>query len=173
MNTRFNLPDPINLPDRTTDIDLIVEGSASSTLVLAELKWIRKPLKPKERAQRNADVEKGVRQINLIRAYAREHPDFLKNSRRLTRDITSYANVFYLLIVADHWFWLEPEDGFAILDFQTFLTTFSKSIDLNATVWDLLTYDWLPKEGVNFRVKFDASTVNGAIIESPSFHYIK
>ena len=34
MNTRFNLPDPINLPDRTTDIDLIVEDSASSTLVL-------------------------------------------------------------------------------------------------------------------------------------------
>ena len=25
-----------------------------------------------------------------------------------------------------------------------------------------------PKEGVNFRVQFDASTVNGAIIESPS-----
>jgi hypothetical protein len=77
------------------------------------------------------------------------------------------------LIVADHWFWVEPEDGFAILDFQTFLTTFSKSIDLNATVRDLLTYDWLPKEGVNFRVKFDASTVNGTTIESPSFHYIK
>ena len=173
VNSRFNLPDPINLPDRTTDIDLIVEDSASSTLVLAELKWIRKPLKPKERAQRNADIEKGVRQINLIRAYAREHPDFLKNSRRLTRDITSYANVYYLLIVADHWFWVEPEDCFAILDFQTFLTKFSKSIDLNATVRDLLTYDWLPKEGVNFRVKFDASTVNGAIIESPSFHYIK
>ncbi len=89
-------------------------------------------------AQRNADIEKGVRQINLIRAYAREHPDFLKNSRRLTRDITSYANVHYLLIVADHWFWVEPEDGFAILDFQTFLTKFSKSVDLNATVRDLM-----------------------------------
>jgi hypothetical protein len=82
-NSRFNLPDPINLPDRTTDIDLIVEDSASSTLVLAELKWIRKPLKPKERAQRNADVEKGVRQINLIRAYAREHPVFLRTAAGL------------------------------------------------------------------------------------------
>jgi hypothetical protein len=172
-NNRFNLPDPINLPDRTTDIDLIIEDSASSTLVLAELKWIRKPLKPKERAQRNADVDKGVHQISLIRAYARAHPDFLKNSRRLTSDITSFANVYYLLIVADHWIWVEPEDGFAILDFQAFLTKFSQSIDLNATVTDLLTYDWLPKEGVNFRVKFDVSTVNGAIIESPSFHYIK
>jgi len=75
--------------------------------------------------------------------------------------------------VTDHWIWVEPEDGFAILDFQTFLTKCSQRIDLNATVTDLLTYDWLPKEGVNFRVRFDASTVNASIIESPSFHYIK
>jgi hypothetical protein len=75
--------------------------------------------------------------------------------------------------VTDHRIWVEPEDGFAILDFQTFLTKFSQNLNLNATVTDLMTYDWLPKDGVNFRVRFDASTVNGAIIESPSFHYIK
>jgi hypothetical protein len=172
-NSRFNLPEPIRLPDKTTDIDLIIEDPESSTLILAELKWLRKPLKPKERAQRNADVGKGVRQVGLVRDYARAHPDFLKNSRRLTRDVSSYTNVHYLLIVADHWFWVEPGDGFAILDFQAFLTAFAQSTDLNGTITELLLYDWLPKEGVDFRVKYDASIVNGAIIESPSFHYLR
>ena len=172
-NNRFNMPDPVNLPDRSTNIDLIIEDPQSSTLVLAELKWIRKPVKTRERAERNAEVDKGVRQVQKVRNYARAHPDFLKTSRRLTRDVSSYANVYYLLIVADHWFWVDPEDSFAILDFQVFLTNFARSTNLQSTISDLLTYDWLPVEGVNFNVVFAPSSVNGAVIESPTFNHLR
>jgi len=172
-NSRFNLPNPVDLPDKSTEIDLIIEDKQSSTLVLAELKWIRKPLKPHERQLRNADVDKGVQQLSTIREYARAHPEFLQTSRRLSRRIDEYSHVHYLLIAADHWFWVEPEDEFAILDFQAFLTKYAQSTDLHATVEDLLRYDWLPKEGENFHVRFDTSTVNGATIESPSFHHIR
>jgi hypothetical protein len=172
-NSRFNIPDPMNLPDRSTNIDLIIEDQQSSTLVLAELKWIRKPVKTWERAERDAEVDKGIGQVRKIRNYARAHPDFLKVSRRLTRDIGSYANVHYLLIVADHWFWVDPEDNFAILDFQVFLTNFARSTNLQSTISDLVTYDWLPVEGVNFNVAFAPSSVNGAVIESPTFNHLK
>jgi len=172
-NERFNIPDPIRLPDGSTDLDLIVEDPRSSTLVLGELKWIRKPLKPRERAERNSDVEKGLRQIQTVRSFARAHPDFLLRGQRLTCGINSFANVYYLLIVADHWFWIDPDDGFAILDFQVFLTRFAESSNLHDTVEALLTYDWLPVEGVNFRVGFEPSSVNGAVIESPTFRHIR
>jgi hypothetical protein len=42
----------ILLPDRSAEIDLLIEDQASSTVVLAELKWLRKPYKPYERIER-------------------------------------------------------------------------------------------------------------------------
>jgi hypothetical protein len=108
-----------------------------------------------------------------VRDYAREHPDFLIRTWRLTRAVNSYTNIHYLLIVADHWFWIDPEDSFAIVDFQVFLTRFAASPNLQDTISDLLTYNWLPVEGVNFSVGFEPSSVNGATIESPTFRHIR
>ncbi|MGO8758405.1 MAG: hypothetical protein ACLQG3_09800 [Terracidiphilus sp.] len=172
-NRRFNIPDSVRLPDKSTDLDLIVEDSESSTLVLAELKWVRKPVKPGEREARDAEIEKGIHQIHTVRDYALGHPEFLKSSRRLNKSIDSYAHVHYLLIAADHWFWVEREYGFAILDFQVFLTQFAESADLHATISELLTYSWLPVEGVDFRVGFAPSWVNGVVIESPTIFRIR
>lgn len=172
-NSRFNFPEPVRLPDGSTDLDLIIEDTQSSTLVLAELKWIRKPLKPGERAKRNEEIEKGIQQIHTVRRYAYAHPGFLKDSRRLARAIDSYSNVHFLLIVADHWFWVDPDESFAILDFQVFLSRLAESTNLQTTVSDLLTYNWLPVEGVDFRVDFVSSSVNGAVIESPTFYRLK
>jgi hypothetical protein len=168
-NGLFNMDGPIDLPDGSTDIDLLIEDAPSSTLVFAELKWIRKPLKPPERLERDRDVDKGIGQLKIVRNYARAHPDFLKRTRRIAESISSYAHVYYLLVVCDHWFWVEPEDGFAILDFQVFLARFAESTNLQATIADLLTYSWLPIEGQDFRVEFIPSAVNGAVIESPTF----
>jgi hypothetical protein len=172
-NSRFNIPEPVRLPNKETDLDLIIEDAQSSTLVLAELKWIRKPLTARERVRCNSEIEKGLRQVQLVRDCARAHPDFLVRSQRLARAVNSYANVHYLLIVADHWFWIDPEDSFAIVDFQVFLTQFSASSNLQDTISDLLTYNWLPVEGVNFSVSFEPSSVNGATIESPTFRHIR
>jgi hypothetical protein len=172
-NSRFKIPEPIRLPNGKTDLDLIIEDAQSSTLVLAELKWIRKPLTARDRVRCNAEVQKGLQQVQLVRDYARAHPDFLTRSQRVTRAVNSYANIHYLLIVADYWYWIDPEDSFAILDFQVFLTQFATSANLQDTISDLLAYDWLPVEGVNFSVDFEPSSVNGVIIESPTFRHIR
>jgi hypothetical protein len=50
----------IELPDKTTEIDALLSDEASSTVVLAELKWIRKPNRTLERIARDKDVEKGL-----------------------------------------------------------------------------------------------------------------
>jgi hypothetical protein len=172
-NSGFNIPEPVLLPNGKTDLDLIIEDAQSSTLVLGELKWIRKPLTARERVRCDAEIEKGLKQIQLVREYARDNPDFLIRSRRLTRAVNSYTNIHYLLIVADHWFWIDPEDSFAILDFQVFLTKFATSTNLQETISDLLAYNWLPVEGVNFSVDFEPTSVNGAVIESPTFRHMR
>lgn len=172
-NSRFNIPESVLLPNGKTDLDLIIEDAQSSTLVLGELKWIRKPLTARERVRCDAEIEKGLKQVQSVREYARDHPDFLIRTRRLTRAVNSYTNIHYLLIVADHWFWIDPEDSFAIVDFQVFLTRFAASSNLQDTISDLLTYNWLPVEGVNFSVGFEPSSVNGATIESPTFRHIR
>ena len=97
-NSRFNIPEPVRLPNGKTDLDLIIEDTQSSTLVLAELKWIRKPLTARERIRCNSEIEKGLQQVQLVRDYARANPDFLKRSRRIEWDVNSYTNTHYLLI---------------------------------------------------------------------------
>lgn len=70
-NIRFNIPEPIRLPNGKRDLDLIIEDPLSLTLVLAKLKWFRKPLTAGERVRCNAEIEKGLKQVQLVRGYAR------------------------------------------------------------------------------------------------------
>jgi hypothetical protein len=168
-NSRYRVEYSIKLPDKSTEIDAVFEDEGSSTVVLAELKWIRKPNRSVERIDRDAEVEKGIRQLRLIRAYSQQEPDFLKVRGKLTRSVASYANVHYLLLAWDHWFWIPPDNGIAIVDFDAFLSAFGSSSSLQQMVAELLEYGWLPTEGRDFTVTYEASVVNGAVIESPTF----
>jgi hypothetical protein len=78
-------------------------------------------------------------------------------------------NADFSFLICDHWFWVEPEVGFAVLDFLVFLSRFAENANLPTTIADWLTYSWFPVEGQDFRVDFLPSTVNGAVIESPIF----
>ena len=166
---QFRVEHSIELPDKTTEIDALLSDEASSTVVLAELKWIRKPNRTLERIARDKDVEKGLSQLRLIQAYARKHPDFLKERGKLPRSLKDYANVHYLLVVWDHWFWIGPQDGIAIVHFDALIPELKKSTNLQSLVTDLLSYDWLPVEGQDFRVQYAAAAVNGAVLESSLF----
>ena len=168
-NPGYHINFSISLPDGSTEIDLLVEDEASSTVVLAELKWLRKPYKPLERMEREKDLEKGVKQLDTIRAYGREHPEFLRVRGKLFKDLSAYRTVYHLLLVRDYWHWVEPEDNRAILDFDEFLPRFRESKALDVLVERLLTYDWLPKEDRDFYVDYTMSSVNGASIESALF----
>jgi len=163
-------PEPsIALPDKSTEIDLLLSDEASSTIVFVELKWIRKPYRTLERIARDKDVEKGLSQLQLIRSYARNNPHFLSEKGKVQRSLTTYANVHYLLVVWDHWFWIDPQDAIAIVNFDALLPALSRSVNLQSLVAELLSYDWLPVEDRDFRVSYTPTEVNGAIIESAIF----
>jgi hypothetical protein len=166
---RFRVDHSIELPDKTTEIDVLLIDEASSTVVFAELKWSRKPYRTLERIARDKDVGKGLTQLQLIRAYARKHPDFLRELGKLPRSLTSYANVHYLLVVWDHWFWIDPEDGISVVNFDALLPALKRGTNLQSLVTELLRYEWLPVEGRDFRVTYTTAVANGAVLESPLF----
>ena len=159
----------IELPDKSTEIDLILSDEASSTVVLAELKWSRKPNRSLEVIDRDQEIAKGVTQLKLIRKYVREHPTFLSDRGKLPRSLSSYSNVYFLLIVWDHWYWIEPEDGIAAVHLGVLLPALRRHSSLQCLMVELLKYEWLPVEGRDFRVTYATASVNGAVLESPIF----
>ena len=87
-NPGYRVDFSIPLPDGSTEIDVLIEDEANSTVVLAELKWLRKPYKPLERIKREKDLEKGITQLGLIRSYGRGHAGFLRERGKLSRSLT-------------------------------------------------------------------------------------
>ena len=170
LGSPYLLQGPIVLPSSTPDIDLLVSDESTSTIVIAELKWIRKPLRPAERLSRDAEVSKGVGQLQQIRDFLAKNPNYLHSLGKLPREMTEYLNVYYLLVARDHWVWIEPTNGFAIVEFDAFCKALRRTEGLNFAVNDLLEYGWLPQEGKNFRVQFDRVTVNGVSIESDVYY---
>jgi len=168
---KFWVDHSIDLPDKSGEIDVLLADEASSTVVLAELKWVRKPNRSVEQIARDEEITKGVQQLQTIRDYARMHPEFLE--AKLPKSLGSYANVHFILIVWDHWHWVEPNDEFAILHFEALLPALNKSTNLRLTLLDLLNYEWLPVEGRDFRVAYSRASANGAQIESFKFFPLK
>jgi hypothetical protein len=167
---RYDLQESVGLPDENPDVDLIIADDTSSTVVLAELKWIRKPLRALEIPDRDADVMKGIDQLKLIRAFLRANPRHLREQRRLSRILTDYERVHYLLVARDHWRWVDPDDEIASVQFDAFARILTRSSDLRVAMDELLRYDWLPIEGANFSVRFESAAANGVSIESEVFY---
>ncbi len=101
-------------------MDLTAAVESSSTVLIAELKWIRKPDRPAEAVDRDAEVLKGVEQLAAIRGFLTQTPDHISALDRLPRPLNEYQHVHYLLVARDHWRWVEPQDGIAIVEFEPF-----------------------------------------------------
>ena len=168
--TRYGGDGPFPLPAPTTDIDLIMADETHSTVVIAELKWIRKTVRPAEIPDRDADVMRGIGQLSSIRQYLVQDPARLQAQGRLARLLGQYDRVCYLLVARDHWRWMQGPDGIAIVEFDAFVRAIERSANLHDMVVGLLTYDWLPVEGRDFVVQYDTSTANGVSIESETFY---
>jgi hypothetical protein len=167
---RHPLQGPVPLPKPIPDIDLIISDENSSTIVIAELKWIRKPLRPVETIDRDAEVLKGIRQIGQIRQFLEDNPDYLSTQGNLPRRLNDYQHIHCLLVARDHWLWVEPEDDVAIIEFEAFSTALNRTENLHSAISALLSYEWLPVEGRDFTVRYDRATVNGVSIESEVFY---
>lgn len=169
-NSGYKVDFSVPLPDGSTEIDVLIEDVTTSTVVLGELKWLRKPYKPLERLEREKDLEKGISQLELIRAYGRAHPGFLLERGKLSRRLSDYDKVHHILLVRDYWHWVKPNDTTAVVDFDEFLAQLRASTSLRDLMAALLSYGWLPIEGQQFNVDYTATSVNGATIESALFH---
>lgn len=168
--TRYRADGPCQLPAPTPDIDLIMADETHSTVVIAELKWVRKTVRPAEIPDRDADVMKGIGQLSSIRQHLLANPDCLQSQGRLPQLLSQYDRVCYLLVARDHWRWVQGPDGIAIVEFDAFVRALERSESLQDMVAGLMTYGWLPVEGRDFVVRYDTSTANGVAIESETFY---
>jgi hypothetical protein len=173
LKTNLNARDirgPILLPNGVPDIDLLVTDETSSALVIAELKWIRKSLAPKEGVGKEAEVLKGVSQLVQVRKFLTANPDYLTTRMKLLKPFREYEHVHYLLIPRDYCPWIHPVDGISLVEFDAFKKAMLGSENLHDTVLRLLTYEWLPIEGRDFSVRYDRAAVNGVAVESEVFY---
>lgn len=160
---------PHKLPKPLPDIDLIIEDLQAEILVVAELKWSRKPIGVHERRVRDAEVAKGVKQLRLINNFLDRNPRHLCDLNRITRAITEYSTVHYCIIAQDHF----PESIFPdypIYSYEACLRELKLSRDTNSILYSLSNFDWLPVEGVDFFVRFEANRLSGITVESETYY---
>ena len=167
---RYGVDGPVRLPKPNPDIDLILFDEPSSTVILAEMKWIRKTVRPVEIPDRDADVLKGVGQLEEIQRFLADAPEHLSAQGRLPRPLNEYEHVHYLLVARDHWRWVAPHNGIAIVEFDAFARVVAQSANLHEAVITLLSYEWLPVEGRDFFVRYDRATATGVSLESQVFY---
>ena len=168
---RYQPQHSIELPNGSTEIDLVVEDEASSTVLISELKWYRKPSTYRERLRADEHFLDGLnRQLRQIRQFCREHPGFLKERKKLKRDLNNYEHVYFALIARDHWIWAEPSDDTFVIEFEQFRDSTKRHQDLCSALSELIKYEWLPKEGVDFHVRFDSAIVEAVRVESEVFY---
>jgi len=160
---------PVPLPGRNPDLDLILEDKSSSALVLAELKWIRKPISVFERCDRDKDFLKGVDQLRSIERFLSQNPSYLVERGKLSRSLSDYSQVRYLLIARDHFVWVDPDKAYAVIEHETFKRAVSKEGTLHQALNLLLNFDWLPVEERDFTVRLKRSSANGVSIDSELF----
>jgi hypothetical protein len=170
VGSRYGADGPVQLPNPIPDIDLLAVDESCATVVIAELKWIRKTVRPVEIPERDADVLKGVRQLDAISAFLMENTDYLRSRGLLAQRLDQYEQVHYLLVARDHWRWVEPRSRVAIVEFEPFARALQRAANLGAAVGELLTYDWLPVERRDFRIQEDRAEANGVTIQSPVFY---
>jgi len=168
---RFSVHHSIDLPDGSTEIDLIVEDKASSTVLIAELKWYRKPVTYRERLKTHEQFLDGVnRQLKTVKQFCRQNPRFLQQRHFVQRSLADYDRVYYMLIARDYWAWIEPDDATSVVDADQFLDFVSRHSSLYSALSDLLLYEWLPIEGRDFLVRYDRAQVEGVTIETEVFY---
>lgn len=161
----FKLGGPRPLPGGLPDIDLIVEDLGDSTLLIAELKWLRKTIRPTEHTERQAEFLRAVEQVREIRTFLKANPRYLFDIAEISKSLDLYANVYYAVIARDYFVWVDPSEV-PVIDYDQLLRLIGEPDSLRDSMEELLTFDWLPVEGRDFVVKCDKGTVNGVSVET-------
>lgn len=155
---------PKSLPGGLPDIDLTLEDETAA--VIAELKWLRKTMRPTEHPERQKEFLLAVNQLNQIRAFLDGNPDYLFKTGILSKPLRDFQRIYYAIIARDYFIWLDPKTSFPVIDYDEFVRSLEQKQTLTEAMETLLRFDWLPLKDRDFTVQYDRETVNGACIET-------
>jgi hypothetical protein len=166
----LRLRGPRVLPEPLPDADLIIEDAVTSTVVIAELKWLRKTIRPTEHSERQKEFLKGIEQLKQIEHFLRENPVYLQDRGDVSQDLRDVKNLRYILLARDYFVWVDPVKGYPVIDYEPLSEITRKPGSFAEQIRVLLRFDWLPVEGRDFRVSYDRATVNGVSVESQTVY---
>jgi len=166
----FKTAGPVQLPSPNPDVDFIVEDARASIVLIAELKWKRKPISAWERIDRDEEFLEGIRQLRDVQLFLQSKPTFLCERACLSAPLDTYSDVRYVLIARDHFVWVDPDTDFPVVEHEVFKTLARKHTDLRSAVAEMLSFNWLPVDGADFTVRFEPAEANGVVVESEIFY---
>jgi hypothetical protein len=150
----------------------LIKDTGDSAILIGELKWIRQPIRAIDQIDKDAELEEGFRQLRNIREFLRQNPHYLKECGIIERGehqpILSYA-----VIARDHITNTLAKDGIWLAEFDALNWALNNSINLTDAIKRFQTYDWLPLEGRDFVVQFEAGSIAGVTMEAESFHQMQ
>lgn len=167
---RYRVIGPKKLPhSKLPDIDILIKDPGDSAILIGELKWIRQPIRAIDQIDKDAELEEGFRQLRDIREFLRQYPHYLKECGIIERGehqpVLSYA-----VIARDHITNTLEKDGIWLAEFDALNWALHNSINLTDAIKRFRTYDWLPLEGRDFVVQFEAGSISGVTMESEALH---
>ncbi len=162
----FKIRGPRTLPGGLPDIDLIIEDASNSTVVVAELKWLRKSIRSVEHITQEASFLRGVGQLERIREFLQDNPRYLVDRGDLSEDLGKFKSVYYVLVPLDYFVWVDPGRGIPVIDYDPFSRMLTQHRNVAEGMEELLAFDWLPMEGRDFGIKYETFTVNGVSVET-------
>jgi hypothetical protein len=168
---RFVIVGPVTLPDpKLPDIDLLIEDTQSESVLIGELKWLRKTSRVQERLDRESELNNGFQQLHEIRTFLEQYPDHLQKTNRLTSGYK--PNFSYAVIARDHLNYKPQQDNFLIAEFDALIWALQNADNLEEALHKLQSFEWLPVEGREFKVQFRSSKVAGITIDAETFYRI-
>jgi hypothetical protein len=159
---------PWKLGKGVPDLDLAIDDAATKVLVLAELKWPRKPYAPREIVERDAELRKGVAQIKAIKNFLTANPRFLVDRNYVSRSISDYCEVHYCVISRDHLIATDDPE-FPVYAYDAFSEEVPTANDAPSFLRSLNRMEWLPVEGKDFKSQWITSHAGGVTVYSEQF----
>jgi len=167
---RYRVLGPQKLSDsKLPDIDIMIKDAGDSAILVGELKWIRQPIRAIDQIDKDAELEEGFRQLCDIREFLRQNPHYLKECGIIERG-ERQPILYYAVIARDHITNTLEKDGIWLAEFDALSWALHNARNLTDAIKKFQTYDWLPLEGRDFVVQFEAGSIAGVTMEAESFH---
>lgn len=169
---RYRVVGPKNLPNpRLPDVDMLIKDARDSAILVSELKWVRQPVRAIDQMDKDAELEEGFGQLHEVREFLRHNPDYLKECG-VTERGEHPPTLSYAVIARDHITNTLEKDGLWLAEFDSLGWALNNSANLTDAIRRLRSYEWLPLEGRDFVVRFEAGSIAGVTVESEAFHRV-